>query len=104
MKFLLAIIATSAAAEAPCDILAAAGNDCVVAHSTVRALYAQYSGPLYRVIRPNKASANISVLEPGGFAEQEDLGQQLLARFLLASCELLLFFWLVGEPVFFLCP
>src|SRR5678816_396948 len=31
----------------PCDIYAAAGAPCVAAHSTTRALYAAYSGPLY---------------------------------------------------------
>ena len=35
----------------PCDILGAAGNPCVAAHSTVRALYSGYGGPLYRVQR-----------------------------------------------------
>ena len=45
--FALAIIA--AAAEGPCDILGAAGNPCVAAHSTVRALYGAYEGPLYNV-------------------------------------------------------
>lgn len=34
--------AAAAAAEGPCDILVAAGNPCVAAHSTVRALYAKY--------------------------------------------------------------
>ena len=53
----------------PCDILAEAGNACVAAHSTVRALYAQYNGPLYRVIRPNNVSMNVSVLESGSFAD-----------------------------------
>jgi len=33
--------------EGPCDILVAAGNDCVAAHSTVRALYSVYSGAVY---------------------------------------------------------
>lgn len=32
--------------EGPCDILGAAGNPCVAAHSTVRALYKAYNGPL----------------------------------------------------------
>ena len=40
-----------AAGSGPCDTLAAAGNPCVAAHSTVRALYSGYSGPLYRVQR-----------------------------------------------------
>ena len=38
-------------ASGPCDILAAAGNPCVAAHSTVRALYGSYSKPLYQVCR-----------------------------------------------------
>ena len=64
----LSVVAASA--EGPCDILAAAGNKCVAAHSTVRALYAHYAGPLYRVQRTvNNATANVSVLKPGGFAD-----------------------------------
>ena len=35
----------------PCDIYVAAGYPCVVAHSTTRALYASYNGPLYQVMR-----------------------------------------------------
>ena len=68
---LLPAAASMQHAEGPCDILAAAGNPCVAAHSTVRALFGQYAGPLYRVTRPNanNASANISVLEAGGFAD-----------------------------------
>ena len=67
----LLLAAASAVEEGPCDILAAAGNPCAAAHSTVRALFGQYAGPLYRVTRPNanNASANISVLAPGGFAD-----------------------------------
>mmetsp|Transcript_22145 Transcript_22145/g.66549 ORF Transcript_22145/g.66549 Transcript_22145/m.66549 type:complete len:363 (+) Transcript_22145:67-1155(+) len=63
------IILPTVAATGPCDILAVAGNRCVAAHSTVRALYAKYSGPLYKVTRPNNASTNISVVAPGGFAD-----------------------------------
>jgi hypothetical protein len=37
--------------DGPCDILAAAGTPCVAAHSVVRVLFANYTGPLYRVIR-----------------------------------------------------
>eukprot|EP00658_Telonema_sp_P-2_P076682 TRINITY_DN675_c0_g1_i12.p1 TRINITY_DN675_c0_g1~~TRINITY_DN675_c0_g1_i12.p1 ORF type:complete len:309 (-),score=77.27 TRINITY_DN675_c0_g1_i12:99-1025(-) len=65
---LLALIVT-AAADGPCDILGAAGNPCVAAHSTVRALYAKFAGPLYNVTRPDGRSANIGVLSPGGFAD-----------------------------------
>ena len=34
--------------KGPCDIYADAGAPCVAAHSTTRALYASYNGPLYR--------------------------------------------------------
>jgi hypothetical protein len=37
--------------KGPCDIYAAAGDPCVAAHSTTRALYASYNGPLYQVLR-----------------------------------------------------
>jgi hypothetical protein len=37
--------------KGPCDIYAAAGDPCVAAHSTTRALYATYNGPLYQVLR-----------------------------------------------------
>ena len=37
--------------QGPCDIYAAAGDPCVAAHSTTRALYASYNGPLYQVMR-----------------------------------------------------
>ena len=37
--------------EGPCEIYAAAGDPCVAAHSTTRALYASYNGPLYQVLR-----------------------------------------------------
>jgi hypothetical protein len=33
--------------QGPCDIYAAAGAPCVAAHSSTRALYASYHGPLY---------------------------------------------------------
>jgi len=37
--------------EGPCDVYAASGCPCVAAHSTTRALYASYNGPLYKVMR-----------------------------------------------------
>ena len=51
----------------PCDILASAGNPCVAAHSTVRALYSAYDGPLYTVQR--HISSNCS---SGAFLENMD--------------------------------
>ena len=56
-------------AQGPCDITGAAGQPCVAAHSTVRALYGAYDGPLYNVTRTGDGqSLNIGVLKPGGFA------------------------------------
>jgi hypothetical protein len=58
-----------AATQGPCDIYAAAGTPCVAAHSTTRALFAAYNGPLYQVRRAsNNATANISPLSAGGVA------------------------------------
>ena len=42
---------------------------CVAAHSTVRALYGKYNGPLYTVTTPDGKSANISTLAAGGYAD-----------------------------------
>lgn len=53
----------------PCDIYAAAGNACVAAHSTVRALYAAYAGKLYQVRRADNMTKDITVLSAGGFAD-----------------------------------
>lgn len=53
----------------PCDIYAAAGTPCVAAHSSVRALFAGYAGPLYRVKRASDgASSDIGLLGPGDYA------------------------------------
>jgi hypothetical protein len=79
-------VATARAAQAaapprpqgPCDIYAAAGNPCVAAHSSTRALYAAYDGPLYQVRRlSDGAVRNIGVVKPtalpfpdaGGYAD-----------------------------------
>ncbi|MFD5538779.1 arabinofuranosidase catalytic domain-containing protein [Streptomyces sp. NPDC127079] len=54
----------------PCDLYAAGGSPCVAAHSTVRALYGSYNGPLYQVRRSSdSATRDIGVLAPGGFAD-----------------------------------
>jgi hypothetical protein len=39
------------AGSLPCDILNAASNKCVAAHSTVRSLLSSYAGPLYQVCK-----------------------------------------------------
>ena len=52
--------------EGPCDVYAAAGCPCVAAHSTTRALYASYSGPLYQVMRQSDGKTlDVGVVEPG---------------------------------------
>jgi hypothetical protein len=56
-------------AQLPCDIYAAAGTPCIGAHSTTRALFASYNGPLYQVQRASdKAYTNVGLLAAGGVA------------------------------------
>jgi Alpha-L-arabinofuranosidase B, catalytic len=64
-----AACAAQAATQGPCDIYAAAGTPCVAAHSTVRALYAAYDGPLYQVKRASDGSTtSVYPLTTGGYA------------------------------------
>ena len=68
-----ATVHASAAAAAtpslPCDIYANGGTPCVTAHSTTRALFATYNGPLYQLQRSSDSSfLNISVRAAGGIA------------------------------------
>ena len=61
--------ASQAAAQGPCDIYAAGGTPCVAAHSTTRALFASYNGPLYQVQRTSDSTLHdIGVLSAGGVA------------------------------------
>ena len=64
--------------KGPCDIYAAAGTPCVAAHSSTRALYASYNGPLYQVMRhADGKTLDIGVVQPvakpvadaGGYAD-----------------------------------
>ncbi len=64
--------------QGPCDIYAAAGTPCTAAHSTTRALYASYNGPLYQVMRQSDGKTrDIGVVQPvaalvpdaGGYAD-----------------------------------
>src|ERR1700730_2993361 len=64
--------------QGPCDIYAAAGDSCAAAHSTTRALYASYNGPLYQVLRQSDGKKlDIGVAQPaaspvpnaGGYAD-----------------------------------
>ena len=58
----------------PCDLYAAAGTPCVAAHSTTRALYASYNGPLYQLLRQSDGKTlDIGVVasssaDAGGYA------------------------------------
>jgi hypothetical protein len=55
----------SARPQGPCDIYAADGTPCAAAHSTTRALYASYNGPLYQVMRQSDGKAlDIGVVQP----------------------------------------
>jgi len=60
------------AAKGPCDIYAADGGPCVAAHSTARALYATYSGPLYQVKKMDGTTKDIMPIAPGGLANGAD--------------------------------
>lgn len=60
--------------EGTCDIYAKGGTPCVTAHSTTRALYKSYSGPLYQVTRESDGQTlDIGIIQPsegdaGGYA------------------------------------
>ena len=66
----LAIDPTLAAAKTmsmlPCDIFALGGTPCVAAHGVVRALYVNFTGALYQVLRESdntKKTSRVSVQE-----------------------------------------
>src|SRR6185437_9176782 len=68
--------ATSVRPKGPCDVYGAAGDPCVAAHSTTRALYASYNGPLYQVLRQSDGKTlDIGVVQAsasrdaGGYAD-----------------------------------
>jgi non-reducing end alpha-L-arabinofuranosidase len=51
--------------KGPCDVYAAAGDPCVAAHSTTRALYASYNGPLYQILRQSDSKTlDVGVVQP----------------------------------------
>ena len=63
----LAVLAAAAPPrpQGPCDIYASAGAPCAAAHSTTRALYASYNGPLYQVLRQSdRKTLDIGVVQP----------------------------------------
>jgi len=63
--------------EGPCDIYAAGGAPCAAAHSTTRALFKSYDGPLYQIMRQSdRKTLDIGVVQPsdvdgGGYADAD---------------------------------
>ena len=58
--------------QGPCDIYAAAKAPCAAAHSTTRALYASYNGPLYQVLRQSDGKTlDIGVVQPAASPEPD---------------------------------
>ena len=61
--------------QSPCDIYAQAQDPCVAAHSTTRAIYASYDGPLYQVKRESDGKTlDVGIVKPspadnGGYAD-----------------------------------
>src|SRR3954454_22753388 len=71
---LVAVLAGTTAAQAattgPCDIYASGGTPCVAAHSTTRALYGSYTGPLYQVRRASDSTyRSITPVSAGSYAD-----------------------------------
>lgn len=65
--------------EGPCDIYAKGGTPCAAAHSTTRALYADYDGPLYQVMRESdRKTLDIGVVPstPGNMGGYADAAAQ----------------------------
>ncbi|MFE9425993.1 alpha-L-arabinofuranosidase B [Kitasatospora sp. NPDC006697] len=61
---------SQAATQGPCDLYAAGGTPCVAAHSTTRALYGGYNGPLYQLKRASDSTTkDIGLLSTGGYAD-----------------------------------
>ncbi len=56
-------------ATGPCDIYQAGNTPCGAAHSTVRALYGAYTGPLYQVQRASDKSTKDILVGTGGYAD-----------------------------------
>ena len=63
------LTSANAATSLACDIYAAGGTPCIGAHSTTRALFGSYNGPLYQVQRTSdKAYTDVGLLAAGGYA------------------------------------
>lgn len=64
----LLIGSAGALSEGPCDIYSRANTPCVAAHSTVRALYANFRGPLYQLKRSDNQTMDIHA-NAAGYAD-----------------------------------
>ena len=62
------ILVLGAASDRPCDIYGRANTPCVAAHSTVRALYSDYSGALYQLKRSDGETRDVAV-NAAGYAD-----------------------------------
>lgn len=74
MSLLVAIgvvaIASRVVSAAPCDIYASGDTPCVAAHSTTRALFDNYLGPLYQIKRDSDGTTtDVSPFSQGGSAD-----------------------------------
>ena len=65
---LLVECASGTTADRPCDVYARASTPCVAAHSTVRAMYAKFRGPIYQLKRADNTTKNITV-NAAGYAD-----------------------------------
>lgn len=55
--------------EGPCDVYARGGAPCVAAHSSTRALYADYNGPLYQIMRQSDGKTLDIGVVPAGVSD-----------------------------------
>lgn len=70
VRWLFGAAVVGVAMAGTCDVFAAGGTPCVAAHSTVRALYSSYRGPLYQVRRSSdNASFDVGLLTGSGYAD-----------------------------------
>ncbi|WP_426502374.1 lectin [Dactylosporangium sp. McL0621] len=69
VALLAPVTGAHAASPQVCDIYASGGTPCIGAHSTTRALFAAYNGPLYQVQRgSDHAYTDVGLLAAGGVA------------------------------------
>jgi hypothetical protein len=65
----LSTSSVKAATAGPCDLYSSGGTPCIAAHSTTRALYGAYTGPLYQVKRgSDNTTTDITPVLAGGVA------------------------------------